>query len=238
MRNYLKPFILLIICTICALFIFNNNAKADLVDDLIKKHKLDPKNNPKDQCDLMYMLYNKTKFAFRNKDIGDVYCDKSKEICRLQFGHVYFLKNFEVALPTYQTLIYNDKTKNVLGVPYFNSESDEGVYYPDQVGKDFYEWIKSSGTIFIDMEDNEHFIKYRKEYINNNKHLQDSIFLRLTEQKNYGYQEDYNHGGSKQYLYPPQKIIKDKTSFLRIRGCYIDEFRITKAKKFLNLNYK
>jgi hypothetical protein len=35
-----------------------------------------------------------------------------------------------------------------------------------------------------------------------------------------------------------QKIIKDKTSFLRIRGCYIDEFRIAKAKKFLNLNYK
>ena len=31
------------------LFLFAFEAQADLVDDIIKEHKLDPRNNPKDQ---------------------------------------------------------------------------------------------------------------------------------------------------------------------------------------------
>ena len=47
-----------IITVILTIFFALNafEAKADLVDDLIKKHKLDPKNNPKDQCELMFRL--------------------------------------------------------------------------------------------------------------------------------------------------------------------------------------
>ena len=185
----------------------------------------------------MNELYKKTKFSFRNTRIGTVSCDKNKEICLLPYRQVSFSKDFKVTDHLYATIIYDNKTKNILGTPCFNSESEEGEYVPDRVDKDFYEGIKSGGTTLIDMEDNEHFIKYRKEYIDNNKHLQDRM-LRLTEQKDYGYQGEYGYGGGNQDLYPPQKIIKDKTSFLRIRGCYIDEFRIAKAKKFLNLNYK
>ncbi len=44
-------FVTILISTL--LLLFTVEAKADLADDLIKKHKLDPKNNPKDQCILM-----------------------------------------------------------------------------------------------------------------------------------------------------------------------------------------
>ena len=224
-KNKIKKY--LSISLILAFILPAFTARADLVDDLIKKHKLDPKNNPKDQCDLMNELYKKTEFSFKN---SRVYCDKNKEICSLTTSIKYFYSDYEVTNSTERMLIYNNKTKNILGVLFFNAESD--YYDPNLLGEYFYKEVRGEGEILIDVEDNEQFMKHRKKYIDNHKWLKGDVedFITLTESGYYS--ENY---GTKFY---PQKIIKDKTSFLRIRGCYIDEFRIAKAKKFLNLNYK
>jgi len=228
-KNKIKKY--LSISLILAFILPAFTARADLVDDLIKEYKLDPKNNPKDQCDLMNELYKKTEFSFKNKNISGVYCDKNKEICMLTTPPINFYSDYKAYSPRPIMLFYNNKTKNILGALFFNAESED-YYDPDLLDEYFYKEVRGDGEILIDVEDNEQFMKHRKKYIDNSKWLKGVLedYINLTESGYYS--ENY---GTKFY---PQKIIKDKTSFLRIRGCYIDEFRIAKAKKFLNLNYK
>lgn len=219
-------------------------AKADLVDDLIKKHKLDPKNNPKDQCWLMNELGKKTSLTNGGfcKNDHAFCCDKYNKICEfsvITYGFDYDTQKFGYATPAYYSksyadystyifsLIYHKQQKKILGVSVKKENGDDYLYDSEELLKD--KNFVHRSELWIDIRNHPEFKKAK---------FQDKkVFFLPNQEANFD-------DGQLRFASPEiigkkgSVLLKNFTknlSYIKIRGCYVDEFQI---KNNINFNHK
>ncbi len=220
--------------------VFAFEARADLVDDLIKKHKLDPKNNPKDQCELMNELGKKTSLANGGFCASDhaFCCDKYNNICEfsvITYEFDYDQQKFGYTTPAYYSssyadystyifsLIYHKQQKKVLGVSVKIENGDDYLYDSKELLRDK-NFVQKS-KLWIDIRNHPEFTKAK---------FQDKKIFFLPNQK-----VNFDDG---QLRFVSPKITKKKrtvlknftknSSYIKVRGCYIDEYSITNNPNF------
>ncbi len=184
--------------------------KADLVDDLIKKHKLDPKNNPKDQCWLMDMLQreiskngtrNGTEISKNGIKIGEKIpvCIK-KEVCQLFVPFYHFDKNPKLEGITGEEIIIYRPSSNIIIGRAADIEVDSDNFYDPSI-IEFKEYVKKHHNFYAqDFKKDQRFKKFDIEY--NQKSNFNYKMLIVTSSK----------------TRPRQGI-----AYFKIDGCYIRE---------------
>lgn len=243
MNSFMKKFssvIVIILTTLCILVSFE--AKADLVEDLIKKHKLDPKNNPKDQCELMNELSKKTSVANGGVCTNNhaFCCDKYNNICEasvITYGFDYDEQKFGYATPTYYStsyadhstyifsLIYHRQQKKVLGASVRIENGDDYLYDSNELLKD--KNFAKKSKLWIDIRNHPEFRKAKLQnkgvfFLSSQEANFDDGQLRLTSPYSVGKKGD---------IFFDKNFTKD-LSYIKIRGCFIDEFHITNNPNF------
>ena len=203
--------------------LFTFEAKADLVDELIKKHKLDPKNNPKDQCWLMHQLELETIFktikdyksSFFGKSLGEISKCEASGVCSTSI-EVYELdqKKGKWHLSDSYSMIYRDEDGEKIGISITSNEDLENNM---DITYDYNKLTKKHkgfpNKIYLFGDLSKHFffnkIKLQKEEFfvdfDNEKKLRFAVF---------------------------DKLPKD-ISYIKTKGCYIKEFKITNSDKKL-----
>lgn len=192
----LPSIIITIFTTLFVLIAFE--ARADLVDNLIKKHKLDPKNNPKDQCELMSDIESK----LIEHDVAKMnYCEYG--ICKY-FLNIYEFdhKNKIWAGPSHSYLIYRQNPYEVLG------RSLHVEIYSEMSNKAFKAYVKNYETgYFVDMR----------------KH---SEFNKILSQTHPLWVRDFNDGILR--FAKSEKIKNHNITYFNSKGCYVADHNITK----------
>ncbi len=214
--------------------------KADLVDDLIKKHKLDPKNNPKDQCNLMSKLSKKTLVkngGVCKKNYGFC-CDKHGDICEASVATYYFnydTQDFGFSTPAYYStsysdystyifsLIYHKKQGKILGASVKIENGDDYLYIND---KSLTELLKDKNftnkiKLWIDIRNHPEFNKAKLQdksifFLPNHVANFDDGKLRFTSPDSIGEKGTISFDAN---------LIKN-LSYIKIRGCYIEDANI------------
>ncbi len=199
------------IINLSALFFlfFAFEARADLVDDLIKKHKLDPKNNPKDQCELMNSLQREI-FEKGNR-VGDKRptCI-GKEVCELFVPSYHLYKDGKWYSSDAEMIIYNPNSYQILGRA-ADIEIDSDNFYEPSI-KEFRNYIKKHHNFYmVDVRTHKEFNKLKSQY-DTKTNFNDSR-LRLASRTT-----------------KPNKDI----SYLKAYGCYITESNL--IKEYLQKN--
>jgi hypothetical protein len=181
--------------------LFTFEAKADLVDDLIKKHKLDPKNNPKDQCELMFRMQK----IIQPRELNDPSCKEN--ICSIlvdlygfdekkkswhgftQIGLIYYKDSFVPIGIAMEQEFYSKMS--IKDLSKFSSEN----------------YIKEKGTIYLtDVQYHKKFGLLRRQFPNN-KFDDGSLNMAHTN------------------------FLPKNASYIKARLCHVDEFFIRLLNK-------
>lgn len=176
--------------------LFTFEAKADLVDELIKKHKLDPKNNPKDQCELMFKIQK----IIQSKELNAPSCKEN--ICSIsldlysfdekeerwsvftQLGLIYYKDSFVPIGMAMEREVYSEVS--VKNLSKFSSEN----------------YIREKGIIYLaDVHHHKKFGLLRKQFPNN-KFDNGSLNMAHTNS------------------------LPKNTPYIKARLCYVDKFFI------------
>ncbi|MES2677873.1 MAG: hypothetical protein V4612_06165 [Pseudomonadota bacterium] len=220
------------------------NAKADLVEDLVREYKLDPKNNAKDQCDLMNELSKKTSIVNggRCKNNHAFCCDKYGNICEasvITYGFDYDEQKFSYATPAYYStsyadhstyifsLIYNKQQKKVLGASVRIQNGDDYLYDSNELLKD--KNFTKKSKLWIDIRNHPEFKKAKLQ----NK----EVFFLQNQEVNFDdgqlrFASPYSIGNKGDVLFD-RNLAKD-LSYIKIRGCYIEETNINFNNQKIN----
>jgi hypothetical protein len=152
------------IISLSALFLlfFAFEARADLVEDLTKKYKLDPKNNPKDQCELMFRIQK----MIHLKELVGPNCKEN--ICSISFDIYDFDEEKRLWYGFIQMgLIYYKDSLVPIGM------AMEREFYSEMSVKDLSKfssenYIKEKGMIYLtDVHYHKKFRLLRQQFPNN-----------------------------------------------------------------------
>lgn len=237
-KNKIKKY--LSISLILAFILPAFTARADLVDDLIKEQKLDPKNNPKHQCQLMNELSKKTlvKNGGVCKKNYSFCCDKQGNICEVfvaTYGFDYDAQKFGFSTPAYYStsyydystyifsLIYHKKQRKILGASVKIENGDDYLYGSDKSLTELLQdknFVKKT-ELWIDIRNHPQFNKAKLQdkrifFLPNQVANFDDGKLRFTSP---------DSSGEKGIISFDVNLIKD-LSYIKIRGCYIEEAKI------------
>lgn len=162
--------------------------KHDLIEEIKTKYNLDPVNNPKHQCDLMYELTNYL-IAFSCKDYNVCYNSISL------YHHDKSKKN--IFMDTYnQVILYQKYPYKILGIYGYRTLGFDEEYYS------YNDYRKSR----------DNFEKQSYIYSNVNANKSSNVVKLLVNNSH---------------------IHHLNTSYLRIRGCYVEDYYIAdKDKKY------
>jgi len=209
-KNKIKKY--LSISLILAFILPAFTARADLVDDLIKEQKLDPKNNPKDQCDLMNELDNWVVAYATSKFGSDTLCEKN--ICSRSVSIYMYDSKAKIWKKDgiNYVLIYKKEPYELIGLFGKEIKGYDDEYY------DYNSYKKSrknflSNVYLFDIRSNENFDKailQKKQLLIKNF---DDGELRL--------------------VVANSSPNKKEISYFKVRGCYIEDFKINKKDKNL-----
>ena len=178
---------------------FSFEAKADLVDEIAKEYKLDPKNNPKDQCDLMNSLQREISAKGRSACIGE-----KIKICELFVPYDTYYKG-EWKFSGAEMIIYNPTSYQILGRA-ADIEIDSDNFYEPSI-KEFRKYTKEHHNFYmVDVRTHKEFSKLKNQY--DTKTNFDDGKLRLASSR----------------AAKPNK----RTSYLKVDGCYITESNLIK----------
>ena len=176
-------------------------ARADLVDDLIKEQKLDPKNNPKHQCQLMNALQR--EISENGIKIGKKIpvCIK-KEVCQLFVPFYHFDKNpkLEGLEGREEIIIYRPSSNQIIGLA-ADIEVDSDNFYDPSIAE-FKEHIKKYHNFYAqDFRKDQRFKRFD---------------IRYDQKSNFNYKFELIVAESK--IKPHQGI-----AYFKADGCYIRE---------------
>ena len=206
-------------------------ARADLVDDLIKKHKLDPKNNPKDQCELMFMLeLELDKPVFKgNHCKGDV--------CKTFTAMYHFnKKDGNWYGPGHSYLIYRKSSYKIIG-----RSLDPENYY-ELSDQEFLKYVKKETGYMIDITKHEKFSEAEKQWneqlsfdqeLRKAKTPMEQMNLRRKRNKPLTISVGGKFNDGELRLTDTENKIKN-ISYVKTRGCYITESNL--IKEYLQKN--
>ena len=210
-KNKIKKY--LSISLILAFILPAFTARADLVDDLIKEQKLDPKNNPKDQCQLMNALQR--EISENGIKIGKKtpVCIKN-EVCQLFVPYYHFDKNPKLEGlegAGEEIIIYRPSSNQIIGKAN-NIEVDSDNFYDPSIAE-FKEYIKKYYNFYAqDFRKDKRFKRFDAEKYNQSKF-------------NYKFELIVTHSKTK----PHQGI-----AYFKVDGCYIRESNL--LKEYLQRN--
>ena len=210
-KNKIKKY--LSISLILAFILPAFTARADLVDDLIKKHKLDPKNNPKHQCDLMNEL-DDWVVAYATSKLGsDTLCEKN--ICSRSVSIYMYDSKAEIWKKDDHNyaLIYKIEPHELIGLFGKKIQGYDDEYY------DYSSYKKSR----------KEFLKqiYLLTDIRSNKNFDKAI-----SQRRQLLIENFNDGDLRLSI-SNISPVGEGDSYFKVRGCYIEDFKINKKDKNL-----
>jgi len=203
-KNKIKKY--LSISLILAFILPAFTARADLVDDLIKEYKLDPKNNPKHQCDLMYMLLDESIAV--GSENTKIYYEPLAVLDYNKQNQRWYYEWEENA----HTIIYKKNPYKILGL----AIGDVVYGYNYDSYRKSHKGFPKNTYILSDIRFHRQFSKAESQYAENQyKDLQ----------------IDFKKGS---YLakYDNNLLLKN-ASYFKVRGCYIEDFKINKKDKNL-----
>lgn len=187
--------------TIILFSLFTFEAKADLVEDIILKWKIDPKNNYKDQCNLMYEIERQ---IYENSEKNNrIFC--VEKICKFSIKY-YYLNEEKWHGPSWITVIFRTDPYTILG-----TVIDPETYY--QKSESDFKKEKERAIYFVDLYSHEDFDKVsfaEKEKCND----KGCVFNK--------YDNDLKLAMSKSL----PMVRNNQFSYIKTRGCYIDKFKI------------
>lgn len=190
-----KSFLIFNLLTIFFL-LFAFEVRADLVEDLIKKYKLDPKNNPKDQCELMFKIQK----IIQPRELVGPSCKEN--VCSILVN----LYDFEEEEGRWYGFIQ-------LGLIYYKDSflpigiAMEQEFYSKKSVKDLSDllsekYIKENEIMYlIDVHSHKRF-KFLRQQFPNNKFDDGSLNMAHTNS------------------------LSKNVSYIKARGCYVDKFFI------------
>ena len=187
-----------IITVILTIFFALNafEAKADLVDDLIKKHKLDPKNNPKDQCELMFTIQK----MIQPKELNAPSCKEN--ICSILVNLYSFDEKEKLWYGFIQLgLIYYKDSFTPIGI------AMEREFYNKNSLKDLSNWSS------------ENYTKEKERIYLVDVHFHKRFKL-LREQK---FSDKFDDGSLNMVH---TNSLPKNASYIKARVCYVDKFFI------------
>ncbi len=185
-------------------------ARADLVEDLIKKHHLDPKNNPKDQCELMYQIKDWV-IAFGGINKGMSLCEDGG-ICFRRLNIYNYNQNKKIWKEDdyNHLLIYEEKPYKIIGLFGYILQGFDEENHDFELYKKNHRGFPNKEYFLADIRANKEFkkAKARKENISS----------------------DFNDEELKLTRFDNQPT---NTSYIKVRGCYVKDFKIIKSDKKL-----